>query len=128
MMSRYVIILAAVLLLVAGCSLPQRRAAERYGKTFYLDGAGNLGFGQTSIAEGLRAAGASLEHKRKQHLAGGDLSAGKKIHRPFSDARRAEVRRIIDALDSQGRWVENDKTISKCWHNILSIKQRRIGR
>jgi hypothetical protein len=62
--------------------------------------------------EGLRASWASLERKREQHLAGDDPCVGKKVHRPFSDAQRAKVRRIIDALDSQGRWVENDKTIS----------------
>ena len=31
--------------------------AERYGKTFYLDGAGNWGNGGTEVANGLRAAG-----------------------------------------------------------------------
>jgi len=30
---------------------------ERYGKVYYLDGAGNLGFGQESVPKGLRAAG-----------------------------------------------------------------------
>jgi pimeloyl-ACP methyl ester carboxylesterase len=41
--------------LCAGCE--KRGAAERFGKTFYLDGAGNWGFGASDVPEGLRQAG-----------------------------------------------------------------------
>ena len=72
----------------------------------------HYGFKGKLNVEGLRAAWASLERAGQQRLAGDNPLGGKEVHRPFSDAQRAEVRRIIDALDSQGRWVENDKTIS----------------
>ncbi len=41
--------------LCSGCAA--RGAAERFGKTFYLDGAGNWGFGSSDVPEGLRQAG-----------------------------------------------------------------------
>jgi len=38
---------------LVGCNDP----TERFGKTYYLDGAGNWGFGVAEVASGLRAAG-----------------------------------------------------------------------
>ncbi len=43
----------ASLALLAGCNDP----TEQFGKTYYLDGAGNWGFGVAEVAAGLRAAG-----------------------------------------------------------------------
>ena len=40
---------------VAGCHTGG--GAERYGKTYYLDGAGNWGWGTSGVVEGLRQAG-----------------------------------------------------------------------
>lgn len=40
--------------LAGGC---QKRDAERFGKTFYLDGAGNWGYGANEVPAGLRDAG-----------------------------------------------------------------------
>jgi hypothetical protein len=55
------IALAGMLLLATGCQRSGRIVSastpERFGKTFYLDGAGNWGWGQTSVGEGLRRAG-----------------------------------------------------------------------
>lgn len=45
---------AAMLLMAFGC---QKREAERFGKVFYLDGAGNWGYGSSDVPEGLRQAG-----------------------------------------------------------------------
>jgi len=53
-MVRARILLGFMLILTAGC---QQRQAERFGKTFYLDGAGNWGFGATDVPEGLKEAG-----------------------------------------------------------------------
>lgn len=47
---------ASVLLLLSGCH-NSRSDFEPYGKTFYLDGAGGLGFGTSAVPEGLRRAG-----------------------------------------------------------------------
>lgn len=44
---------AALLAGLAGCSNPR----EEFGKTYYLDGAGNWGFGVADVPAGLRAAG-----------------------------------------------------------------------
>ncbi len=41
---------------LAGCAGPPR-PAERFGKTFYLDGAGNWGFGASTVPAGLQQAG-----------------------------------------------------------------------
>jgi hypothetical protein len=46
-------ILTAITLAVAGCEDP----ADKFGKTYYLDGAGNWGFGVSDVPAGLRAAG-----------------------------------------------------------------------
>lgn len=43
-----------MLLAATGC---QKREAERFGKVFYLDGAGNWGYGSSDVPEGLRQAG-----------------------------------------------------------------------
>ena len=43
------------LALAAGCQ--HSSPAERFGKTFYLDGAGNWGFGASEVPRGLQAAG-----------------------------------------------------------------------
>jgi len=56
-MHRHIVITLLLLMPLTGCTTLQRRKAEPYGKVYYLDGAGNLGFGQTSVAEGLRRAG-----------------------------------------------------------------------
>lgn len=50
-------ILTAGLLLAGGGCAGRNRAAERFGKTFYLDGAGNWGFGAAEVPDGLRQAG-----------------------------------------------------------------------
>jgi hypothetical protein len=47
-------LVAAMLLVATGC---QKRDAERFGKTFYLDGAGNWGYGASDVPDGLRQAG-----------------------------------------------------------------------
>lgn len=56
-----IIALAGILLPAAGCRSSGRLTSgptpERFGKTYYLDGAGNWGWGQTSVGEGLRRAG-----------------------------------------------------------------------
>jgi hypothetical protein len=49
-------LLALTLCLSAGC-WNSGRPEERFGKTYYLDGAGNFGFGMGSVREGLVAAG-----------------------------------------------------------------------
>lgn len=46
-------LLVAVLMLVSGCNDPK----EKYGKTWYIDGAGNWGFGVVESATGLEKAG-----------------------------------------------------------------------
>ncbi len=51
------ICLAAGVLIAGLCGCAPRGAAERFGKTFYLDGAGNWGFGSSEVPEGLRQAG-----------------------------------------------------------------------
>lgn len=48
-------ILIASLILLGGCQ--SRSAAEKFGKTFYLDGAGNWGFGASEVPNGLKEAG-----------------------------------------------------------------------
>ena len=40
---------------IGGCE--KRGAAEKFGKTFYLDGAGNWGFGASEVPQGLQQAG-----------------------------------------------------------------------
>ena len=45
--------LVAAVFVIAGCHDP----AEQFGKTYYLDGAGNWGFGVSEVPAGLRAAG-----------------------------------------------------------------------
>lgn len=52
-----VIVLLISLPMLGGCATSGSRAAERYGKTFYLDGAGNWGFGAAEVPGGLREAG-----------------------------------------------------------------------
>jgi len=50
----------AVLVMVvgAGCQSASRtRQFEQFGKAYYLDGAGNLGFGHETVVQGLRQAG-----------------------------------------------------------------------
>ncbi|MEE9296584.1 MAG: hypothetical protein V3W34_16695 [Phycisphaerae bacterium] len=44
------------LAVLTGCATG-RRPAESFGKTFYLDGAGNWGFGASSVPNGLKEAG-----------------------------------------------------------------------
>lgn len=41
---------------LASCAAPER-SAEKFGKTYYLDGAGNWGFGASSVPAGLKSAG-----------------------------------------------------------------------
>ncbi|NOT00975.1 MAG: hypothetical protein HOP29_10140 [Phycisphaerales bacterium] len=54
----FVIGTAAVCALGSGCGGMERRpAAESFGKTFYLDGAGNWGFGVNDVPAGLKDAG-----------------------------------------------------------------------
>ncbi len=59
--SLHILALVGSLLLATGCASSGRvvsvQSPERFGKTFYLDGAGNWGWGQTSVGEGLRRAG-----------------------------------------------------------------------
>jgi hypothetical protein len=58
MLKSSTIVFIAVFLSSAGCALnSNNRAAELLGKTYYLDGAGNYGFGQLSVPKGLRLAG-----------------------------------------------------------------------
>jgi len=56
-----ILTLAGMSLTTIGCQTGGRvvsaSSPERFGKTFYLDGAGNWGWGQTSVGEGLRRAG-----------------------------------------------------------------------
>lgn len=47
---------ATLLVLLTGCEGPGA-SAERFGKTFYLDGAGNWGFGAAEVPSGLKKAG-----------------------------------------------------------------------
>ena len=47
--------LLSCVMLMAGCQ--KRGAAEKFGKTFYLDGAGNWGFGASEVPRGLQRAG-----------------------------------------------------------------------
>jgi len=50
--------LLIILTLIAGCADTRKpNKWERYGKVYYLDGAGNLGFGQDTVPRALRAAG-----------------------------------------------------------------------
>ncbi|MCG3130133.1 MAG: hypothetical protein FLDDKLPJ_00881 [Phycisphaerae bacterium] len=48
---------AGMLLGASGCADPGTQRREKFGKTFYLDGAGNLGFGASDVPSGLRRAG-----------------------------------------------------------------------
>ncbi|MCB9866247.1 MAG: hypothetical protein H6816_06385 [Phycisphaerales bacterium] len=48
-------VLVASAALAGGCE--KRGAAEKFGKTFYLDGAGNWGFGAADVPNGLKEAG-----------------------------------------------------------------------
>jgi len=48
--------LALVLFFYTGCHGPDRKS-EPYGKTYYLDGGGNWGFGTSDVRVGLRSAG-----------------------------------------------------------------------
>jgi len=56
-----ILVIATALSIPTGCHsssrVQQGPLREQFGKTFYLDGAGNWGWGQTSVAEGLRRAG-----------------------------------------------------------------------
>ena len=52
-----VIVLLISMPMMSACATSGSRAAERYGKTFYLDGAGNWGFGAAEVPGGLREAG-----------------------------------------------------------------------
>ncbi len=45
-----------VIILIAGCQSGNPKA-EPFGKTYYLDGAGNLGFGTAQVPRGLQKAG-----------------------------------------------------------------------
>ncbi len=47
----------ATLMLVAGCQGGRDRQAEVFGKTYYLDGAGNWGYGSAEVPRGLQRAG-----------------------------------------------------------------------
>ncbi len=50
--------LILIFVFVSGCVETRRpNRWERYGKVYYLDGAGNLGFGQDTVPRALRAAG-----------------------------------------------------------------------
>ena len=49
------LVLALCAALAGGCE--KRGAAEKFGKTFYLDGAGNWGFGAAEVPVGLQQAG-----------------------------------------------------------------------
>lgn len=49
-------LVTAALAAVTGCNAPHGEA-EKFGKTFYLDGAGNWGFGAAEVPEGLKEAG-----------------------------------------------------------------------
>jgi len=47
--------LPAMLLVLAGCEAGAR--SDRFGRTYYIDGAGNWGYGVAEVHEGLRKAG-----------------------------------------------------------------------
>lgn len=51
------LILALGLPALCGCGGGADLKREKFGKTFYLDGAGNLGFGASDVPSGLRRAG-----------------------------------------------------------------------
>jgi len=51
-----ILLLAGCLAAAGGCAGPDRRA-EVFGKTYYLDGAGNWGFGTAEVPRGLKKAG-----------------------------------------------------------------------
>lgn len=53
---RYLIATVALLLPLTGCAAPRCGDAD-LGKTYYVDGAGNWGFGITTVGKGLTAAG-----------------------------------------------------------------------
>jgi len=52
---RYIPVLLLIVFL-GGCAGPNKKA-EPFGKTFYLDGAGNLGFGSSEVPRGMQLAG-----------------------------------------------------------------------
>lgn len=57
-MTRYGLLAVTLVLLGSLCvGCEKTGGAERFGKTFYLDGAGNWGFGAGPVPEGLRKAG-----------------------------------------------------------------------
>ena len=47
----------SILAMAGGCSQGSGGAAERFGKTYYLDGAGNWGFGSGEVPVGLKQGG-----------------------------------------------------------------------
>jgi hypothetical protein len=48
-------LISGVALAATGCQ--KRGSAEKFGKTYYLDGAGNWGFGASQVPNGLKRAG-----------------------------------------------------------------------
>lgn len=56
-MCRAIVASVSVLVGVSSLGCQSGGAAERYGKTFFLDGAGNWGDGGAQVADGLRAGG-----------------------------------------------------------------------
>ena len=58
-MKRLVLITVLLPLVTTGCFREKFKVtrADRFGKIYYLDGAGNLGFGTDTVDQGLRAAG-----------------------------------------------------------------------
>ncbi len=59
-MKRLSILVLAAAAMMTGCggqSSQNRKRFEPFGKVYYLDGAGNLGFGQDTVPKGLRSGG-----------------------------------------------------------------------
>ena len=50
------VVAAVAMIVIAGCQSSNPKA-EPFGKTYYLDGAGNLGFGTAQVPRGLQKAG-----------------------------------------------------------------------
>ncbi len=51
------LLMSLALIALAGCASPEDRARANFGKTYYIDGAGNWGFGVSEVAKALDAAG-----------------------------------------------------------------------
>ncbi len=91
--------LLALVILATGCQAPNPKK-EPFGKTYYLDGAGNLGYGTAEVPRGLQKAGyrgdpevyiwtSSLNPLIDQlNILGAARSAGRRLARKIKDYKR----------------------------------------